>query len=71
MAISEFIAETDVSGAVVWVWRLGGRDRIARPVEEAEKFVHELAVAKLHGAKPEAFSEWFERRAGARLESPR
>jgi len=61
MARTDFIAETDVSGAVVWVWRIGARDRVARPVEEAERHLHELSRAKCHGAPPEAISDRFER----------
>lgn len=61
MARTDFIAETDVSGSVVWVWRFGVRDRIARPIEDVERYLHELSGAKCHGAPPEAISEWFER----------
>jgi hypothetical protein len=61
MGGTDFIAETDVSGAVVWVWRIGSRERIARPVREPDRFRHEIPQARCHGAPPEAISEWFER----------
>lgn len=71
MARTDFIAETDVSGAVVWVWRFGAHDRVARPVEDAKRFLHELPGARCHGARPEAIGEWLEwrgRRNGSRAQ---
>ena len=71
MARTDFIAETDVSGAVVWVWRFETRDRIARPVDDVESFRDKLPGAGCHGAPPEAISEWFERQLRLRASRSR
>ncbi len=59
-----FIAETDGAGRVIWVWRKGANDRIARPVRDAAAVVSELRNAQCSGAPQEAISEWFARQTG-------
>ncbi len=71
MAGTDFIAETDVSGVVLWVWRIGPRERVARPVDEAHRHLHELATARLHGADAVAFADWFQRQAAWYRAEPR
>ncbi len=69
LSTTGFIAETDGAGQVVWVWRIGSGEKIARPVHDPSRCLDELKRARFHGAAPEAISEWFKRtmrrRAGA------
>ena len=56
---ADFIAETDGSGRVVWVWRMGRGDKIARPVTDPTSCLIELETAVFSGADAGAISEWF------------
>jgi hypothetical protein len=56
-----FIAETDIHGAVQWVWRFGPEDRIAHPVRLSRHDPAELAEADFHGASEAAIREWLAR----------
>ena len=58
-----FIAETDGSGRVIWVWRKGANDKIARPVSDPAAAARELRTAQCSGAPVEAISDWFARQA--------
>ena len=60
---SGFIAETDGAGRVVWVWRKGANDKIARPVRDPQAVAFELSSAQFSGAPVEAISEWFAKQA--------
>ncbi len=62
---ADFIAETDGSGRVVWVWRLGRGDKIARPVSNPASCLQELETAAFSGADAGAISDWFRRQKGA------
>jgi hypothetical protein len=59
MSRTIFIAETDETGAVLWVWRFAPGDRSARPLERPSAFMPELSHASVHGATPEAVADWF------------
>jgi len=61
---TRFIAETDISGDVVWVWRSGEGDRTARPVGDPGRCLVELDRAEFHGAPGEAISDWLLRQLG-------
>ena len=61
---ADFIAETDGSGRVAWVWRLGVGDRTARPVTNPASCLEERATAELSGAPSEAISDWYRRQPG-------
>ena len=57
-----FVAETNAHGAVVWVWRFGADDRIARPVAEAGCFLHEVDTAEVFGADRAEVEAWLKAR---------
>jgi len=59
MSRTNFIAETDETGTVLWVWRFAPGDRIARPIDRPSVFKAELSHASVHGATPEAVADWF------------
>ena len=61
---SGFFAETDSNGRVLWVWRQGDSEKIARPVLDALSVAHELKSAKISGAPIEAVSDWFAQHMG-------
>ena len=61
-----FIAERDGAGRIVWVWRKGAGDRIARPVTDPTSCLNELESAVFSGADAGAISEWFRHRPAAK-----
>lgn len=60
-----FIAETDGSGNVVWLWRVGAGDRIAKPITDPVNHVGEIATADVYGAKVDVVETWLRRNRGA------
>ncbi len=58
-----FIAETDATGRVLWVWRQGADDRVARPVVDAVSCVRELETARFFGADAGAIWDWISEHA--------
>lgn len=63
MARMRFIAETDDSGRVVWVWSVGPGDRVARPVGTASLHLSSLGQAEFFGAPEASVKHWLERHA--------
>ncbi len=59
MSGTRFIAATDQTGAVFWVWRFAINHRIARPLERLSLFMSELSHVSAHGATAEAVADWF------------
>ena len=64
MARTLFIAETNESGHIDWVWRKGPQDAIPRPVISGQDYRPELPQAHTHGAPAEAILEWLARHLG-------
>ena len=60
---TRFIAETDTSGNILWVWRWGAQDRIARPIAEPSRHLPELDAAEFHGAPGGTIRDWLCRQA--------
>lgn len=58
MSQTIFIAETDESGEVLWVWKLAAGARSARPIDRRSSPMPELLQGSVHGANPEAVAEW-------------
>jgi hypothetical protein len=59
MGRTTFIAETDGSGHVAWVWRIAAGESFARPIKEPTRYIHELPKASFFGAQADAIAEWF------------
>jgi len=55
-----FIAETDGTGAIAWVWRFTPEERVARPIANPEHVVEDAADADFFGAPREDILAWFE-----------
>ena len=58
---TRFIAETDADGTVLWVWRFGQDDRIAKPVGAVRLCPEDLECASFHGASESAIRTWVTR----------
>jgi hypothetical protein len=58
MTRTVLIAETDVNGAIAWVWRFGPHDRIAHPLDETSACLDALADFDVSGASKEAVLGW-------------
>lgn len=55
------IAETDETGGVAALWRLGPADRIPRPLGAAAARAEDVRRAEIHGAPREAVLAWLAR----------
>ena len=58
MTRTVLIVETDVNGAVAWVWRFGPHDRIAHPLDETSACLDDLGDFDVSGASKEAVLGW-------------
>lgn len=63
MARIRFIAETDEAGQVVWVWRFGPDDRVAKPVQPPCAHLVALGQADFFGAPEASMKDWLKRHA--------
>jgi hypothetical protein len=59
---TQFIAETDETGKVVWLWRRNFNDRVARPVGCLEGLEPELQKSNVEGSSVEAALGWLVRK---------
>lgn len=62
-----FIAETNGSGDVVWLWRVGAGDRVAKPIKDPGRHLGEISSAEVYGARIEVISDWLRRRCETSL----
>jgi hypothetical protein len=62
-----FIAETNGAGDVVWLWRVGVGERIAKPIKDPASHLDEVSSADAYGARTEVISDWLRRRCEASL----
>lgn len=55
-----YVAETDESGKVAWLWTYEGRGRTARPVRRGTLTAERIDRDRVVGASFEAVSEWLD-----------
>jgi hypothetical protein len=58
---TQFIAETDETGKVIWLWRCNSDDRMPRPVNSLAGLRPELQKSKVEGSSVEAALNWLVR----------
>jgi hypothetical protein len=59
---TQFIAETDETGKVIWLWRRNFNDRVARAVGSLEGLALELQKSNVEGSSVEAALDWLVRK---------
>lgn len=58
---SRYIAETDETGAVIWLWEIQAGGRKARPVRELTQLGQRLQTATIDGATLASVTDWLAR----------
>jgi hypothetical protein len=59
--LSRYVAETDESGKVVWLWQMQEGYRTARPVRNLSQLDQRLQDATIYGASLESVTDWLKR----------